>query len=70
MLYYLLYLDSFSLEVDTFNTKEEALDKISWLLSKDSFLSQDKFAIIYGERIFTKVKETRSVSVTEDSDEW
>ena len=69
MLYYLVYLDSFTLEVDAFNTKEEALTHAGWLASKDSYLTQDKFTIIYGERIFTTLKETRSVTVSEDTNE-
>ena len=65
-MYYIVYLDSFNLEVEHYNDKNEALERISWLMSKDSYLTKDKIELIYGDRIFLHVEETRTVEVSED----
>jgi len=54
------------LEVEHYNDKNEALERISWLMSKDSYLTKDKIELFYGERIFLHVEETRTVEVSED----
>ena len=66
MTYYIVYLDSFNLEVEHYNDKDEALERISWLMSNDSYISKDKIELIYGDRIFLHIEETRSVKVSED----
>ena len=66
MTYYIVYLDSFNLEVEHYKDKDEALERISWLMSNDSYISKDKIELIYGDRIILNIEETRSVKVSED----
>lgn len=66
MTYYIVYLDSFNLEVEQYKNKDEALERISWLMSNDSYISKDKIELIYGDRIFLHIEESRSVKVSED----
>lgn len=66
MTYYIIYLDSFNLEVEQYKNKDEALERISWLMSNDSYISKDKIELIYGDRIFLHIEESRSVKVSED----
>jgi len=65
-MYYIVYLDSFNLEVEHYKDKDEALERISWLMSNDSYISKDKIELIYGDRIFLHIEETRSIKVSED----
>lgn len=65
-MYYIVYLDSFNLEVEHYKDKDEALERISWLMSNDSYISKDKIELIYGDRIFLHIEESRSVKVSED----
>ena len=66
MTYYIVYLDSFNLEVEHYKDKDEALERISWLMSNDVYISKDKIELIYGDRIILNIEETRSVKVSED----
>lgn len=54
------------MEVEHYKDKDEALERISWLMSNDSYISKDKIELIYGDRIFLHIEESRSVKVSED----
>jgi len=63
--YYIIYLDCFKLEHEQFQSKEEALERIGWLLKHDDYLSQEKIMLFQGEMILLDINDSRTITVTE-----